>query len=147
MSVTSRWPGLRFTRRSLMLRLVFSACIIVVGLEMACCKQRRPHGPFWNKYQLIQPGMTEKEVKRILGPPDSIEGGGLAPSTLAWFERDQTIAVDFDVFDKATEKRFRAEVDGPWLRSRLKGGKRDRNCSVENLRKSSIQHEVVSESP
>ena len=72
--------------------------------------------PFWDKYQKVQLGMTEEEVKAILGPPDSVEGGGLMSSCWAWFVGEQTIAVDFNLDDRATEKRLRPGRTTGWVR-------------------------------
>jgi hypothetical protein len=71
-------------------------------------EQRR--GPFWDKYQRVQLGMTGKEVEEILGPPNIKEGGGLMPETFGWCQGEEVIAVDFDIDDRASAKRFLPET-------------------------------------
>ena len=66
-------------------------------------------------------GTTETEVKEILGPPMFEEFvDSLGPPCLAWFEGDQTIAVDFDLDGKATAKRFRPGRNSGWVHERMK---------------------------
>ena len=64
--------------------------------------------------------MKEEQVKEILGSPDSEEGGGLMELCLAWFEGEQTIAVDFDFDGKAIEKRFRPSPHLWWVHERAR---------------------------
>jgi hypothetical protein len=56
-------------------------------------------GPFWDKYQKVQPGMTQQEVEAILGPPLEEEdwGGISSDHSCIWKEGHQTIIVDFHV--------------------------------------------------
>jgi hypothetical protein len=80
------------------------------------------NGPFWDKYQKVRPGTTETEAKEILGTPmlEEYPGGSLGPYCLAWFEGDQTIAVDFDLDGTATAKRFRPGRNSGWVHERTK---------------------------
>jgi hypothetical protein len=65
-----------------------------------------PRGPLWDKYQRVQLGMSEEEVKDILGSPSDHEGGGLMDLDLTWIEGNQLIGVTFDPDGKAIKKRF-----------------------------------------
>src|SRR5262245_55910685 len=103
-----RWP--------LLLGLVLIAGVV---LGVFYLKSSEQSGPFWEKYQKVRLGMKEKEVKGNLGPPNSEEGSTFGDSTLAWFEAEQTIAVDFDLDGKAIEKRFKGRFLG-WVRERAK---------------------------
>lgn len=110
---------IELTRQRLLIGLSLLACVgLVLGAVYLEARKRR--GPVWDKYQKVQLGMTEEQVKGLLGSPDSVEGGGLSPSCLAWFEGDQTIAVIFDGDDKATEKCFRPGRTSAWVRDRVK---------------------------
>ena len=42
------------------------------------------------------------------------------PSCSAWFEGEQTIAVDFDIDGRATEKRFRPGRSAGWVSERAR---------------------------
>src|SRR5262249_45262117 len=55
-------------------------------------------GPFWDKYQKVQLGMTEEEVEDILGPPryEEYTGGSNGPRVCIWVEGEQRIGVAFD---------------------------------------------------
>jgi len=104
------------TCRRLLLGLALIGCAGLV-LWAVILEPWRPRGPFWEKYQKVQLSMTEKEVKEILGPPilEEFGGGSLGPYCLAWFEGDQTIAVDFDLDGRVTEKRFRPGRHSGWV--------------------------------
>jgi hypothetical protein len=104
-------------------RLLLGLALIVCNGVVLLAVDRRlwgRSGPFWDKYQKVQLGTTETEVEKILGPPDLEEGGGLMSLCLAWFEGDQTIAVDFDLDGRATEKRFRPGRNSGWVHERTK---------------------------
>jgi hypothetical protein len=99
------------------------AAIVCAAFFIATCyvQSRAKSGPFWDRYQQIQFGMTEDEVKQICGPPTIEEyiGGSLGGFCLAWIHDGQTIAVDFDLDGRAIEKRFRAPYLG-WVQERPK---------------------------
>ncbi len=92
----------------------------VAALAIYCDRTR---GPFWEKYQKVRLGMTENEVVGALGPPafEEYPGGILGDCCFAWFEGGQTIAVDFDIDGRATEKRFRLGRNLWWVHERAKG--------------------------
>ncbi|SRR5579884_752288 len=86
-----------------------------VALWAACADRR--HGPFWDRYQWVQLGMTEEEVVEILGPPHGFvyPGGSLGPRSCWWDEGQQAIGVDFDAVSadgplRATRKHFSPET-------------------------------------
>jgi hypothetical protein len=66
-------------------------------------------GPFWEKYQQVQMGMTEQQVTALLGPPTAKEhlGGSTAPYALIWKNDSQIITVQFYSDGIAYEKHFR----------------------------------------
>jgi hypothetical protein len=92
----------------------------VAALVIYCDRAR---GPFWEKYQKVRLDMTGEEVVETLGPPalEEYPGGSLGGFCLAWFEGGQTIAVDFDIEGRVTEKRFRLGRNLWWVRERAKG--------------------------
>jgi hypothetical protein len=66
--------------------------------------------PFWVKFQQITWGMTEEEVKDILGPPtEEVPAVSLGLSTSIWVEGEQKIFVEFMAdtpSDRVARKRF-----------------------------------------
>jgi hypothetical protein len=80
-----------------------AVCLLVVALACIAFQfiysdlERR--GPFWDKYQQIQPGMLQKEIEAFLGPPvRDIEYGGIgADQECTWKAGAQRIVVDFNV--------------------------------------------------
>jgi hypothetical protein len=56
-------------------------------------------GPFWEKYQQLEHGMTRAQVEELLGPPiDEMEMGGiLAPHVCFWNEGRKEIVVSFNM--------------------------------------------------
>lgn len=82
--------------RRLLVCLLLFAC--VCGAALIIYFGRR-QGPFWEKYEKVQLGMTEEEVVDILGPPQDQEsiGGGLGPHVDSWFDGQQLISIAFDV--------------------------------------------------
>jgi hypothetical protein len=74
--------------------LFLCACPLVVFLAVNSELNRRT--PFWDKYQKVQLGMTDAEVKDILGPPTDEEMvGSLGPTALDWVQGEQRIIVFF----------------------------------------------------
>jgi hypothetical protein len=61
------------------------------------------HGPLWDKYQNVQLGMTEQEVKDVLGSPNYVEypGGRNGPKICTWVDGEEKLGVSFDT-DQAT---------------------------------------------
>ena len=92
--------------------------LIVSGITVLFFLQPwRPRGPFYDKYQQVQFGMTEKEVFAILGPPmdEEYPGGSMGCACYYWFDGEQGIVVDFfegEVFGKA----FRRARSSDWVR-------------------------------
>jgi hypothetical protein len=85
-----RKPG----RRWLLVWLLPFAC--VVGVSLAVHSELKRRTPLWDKYQKVQLGMTEAEVKDILGPPTAEETvGGLGPTAFDWVQGEQRIIVFF----------------------------------------------------
>jgi hypothetical protein len=80
-------------RRWLLVWLLLCAGAVAASLAVIAEVNRRT--PFWDKYQKVRLGMTEAEVKNILGPPAAEEypGGGLGPMVLTWVEGEQQIVV------------------------------------------------------
>jgi hypothetical protein len=88
------------------------ACLFLVvcaGLTiLAIDSELNRRGPFWNKYQQVQPGMTKQQVEAILGPPtDEDFGSGLGNYNYVgiWQDGNQTMYVHF-WRDRAYEKSF-----------------------------------------
>jgi hypothetical protein len=104
-----------------LLALVLLA-LVLLALVAGYFEPWAMRGPFWEKYKAVQFDMTEAEVKALLGPPmlEEYPGGSLGDSCYAWFDGRQTIAVDFDVSGKMTEKRFRVGRSEWWIRGRAK---------------------------
>lgn len=108
--------------------------LIGVGSVALIMYSERRAGPFWDKYQSIQEGMTQKEVESILGPPaiKNSVGGMSSDQYCVWEEGNQRIVVDFNVtitrhdWDHgAIRKRFLPkttwEKTWEWLSSRTGG--------------------------
>jgi hypothetical protein len=107
----------KLSRGRLLIGLLLLVCAVVVSHAIYSDLQRR--GPFWDKYKKVQPGMTQKEVEAILGPPTSEEDGGGITSDHAcsWKAAPQTIVVYFNVVPGkrddeygAVKKRFYPET-------------------------------------
>jgi hypothetical protein len=104
-------------------RLWLTACLALtacaacagIGLWQAGFEAGGRRGPVWGKYEKVKLGMTEKQVKGILGLPDDHFGGGLMDLDLTWFEGEQTITVRFGSEDRATEKHFRPGRAARWV--------------------------------
>src|SRR6266536_5071904 len=101
-------------RWKLLLGLALIACAGVVFWTVFL-EPWRPTGPFWEKYQKVQLGMTDKEVIAILGPPDYDLAVGLGRSYLDWYEGRQTISVELDVYGRVTEKSFQPSHHLWWV--------------------------------
>ena len=100
MQSRDRWP----------LRRTLAWCSLVLGVLLVCAavgyfirggSEHAPederHGPFWDKYQRVQFGMSQKEVEAILGPAKmedhwSSMGGN---TWCYWEEIGQHIGVHF----------------------------------------------------
>jgi hypothetical protein len=102
-------------RKRLLLGLGFLVCA-GLALSVAQFDPWGRRGPVWDHYRQVRLGMTEEEVKAILGPPDSVDSFGLGFDYLGWFKGQQTITVDFDVDGRAAEKRFHAGPGSWWVR-------------------------------
>jgi hypothetical protein len=96
--------------------LVFGFCLVVcVGIAFLTLWPERRHGPFWDRYQKVQLGMTQEQVKDILGPPTAEIGGGLSSGyAWVWQEGEQTIGIDFTMnyseqVEYVSGKRFQPE--------------------------------------
>jgi hypothetical protein len=105
------------SRRSLLVTFLLVVCASAVSRAIYSDLKRR--GPFWDKYQRVQPGMTQKEVERILGPPaDEMGSGGIgADHSCCWRDGQQTVVVYFNFIvassgqeQGAIRKRFHPET-------------------------------------
>jgi hypothetical protein len=85
----------RFSTRRLLVGLLLLACVGALILLVSSELKRR--GPFWDKYQKVQLGMTKRAVEDILGPPTDEEqlGGIGAPTICVWVNGDQRIGVSY----------------------------------------------------
>jgi hypothetical protein len=72
-------------------------CVGVASLIIYSDPKRR--GPFWDKYQMLEWGMTKTEVEEILGQPTSTDSPGdtFGPDICAWEDGERMIVVSFDV--------------------------------------------------
>jgi hypothetical protein len=89
---------------------------LFAGAAWPTFRMEQRQGPFWDKYQRVQLGMTDKEVEEILGPPDFTEGGGLMAEAVGWCQGQEIIVVDFQVDGRAFGKRFlpRTTLEKAW---------------------------------
>jgi hypothetical protein len=76
------------------------ACLAIVACAGATFLLAYPsgrRGPFWDKYQKVQPGMADEEVEEILAPPmrEEYPGESLGPRVCFWDEGQLTIRVSF----------------------------------------------------
>ena len=86
----------------------FCICFSVLGW-MTYRDMMIRRGPFWDKYQRVQKGMTEAEVRDILGPEAEFEHiGGSTSSTdyLYLSEDEKSISVDLSE-GEVIKKTFR----------------------------------------
>jgi hypothetical protein len=84
----SRWRLLGY------LLLIACACAVLVRWYSG-----RRQGPFWDKYQKVQLGMTDKQVEDILGPTDDIDhfGGGFNGTYwYTWRDGEKKIVLTLD---------------------------------------------------
>jgi hypothetical protein len=96
-------------QRWLTIGLLLSLFPSVIALVVH--RESRRRTAFWDKYQHVQLGMTEREVKDILGPETTEEdmGGITAPWALIWVHGEQRIIVFFIAGPRgecATKKGF-----------------------------------------
>jgi hypothetical protein len=94
------------------------ALLLVGGIAILLCFQPwRPRGPFYDKYQRVQFGMTKEEVVTILGSPiyEEFPGGSMGPAQYYWLDGEQGICVDVSE-DKVSDKSFRRARASDWVR-------------------------------
>jgi hypothetical protein len=78
----------------LLLSLAVGVCVPFLAVH-----PRHSEDSFWDKYQRVRFGMTEKEVFALLGPPthEWELGGGFGPHDCSWGEGQERIWVSFKV--------------------------------------------------
>ena len=96
--------------------LLMACVVLALGVALSYSvrklnKTAREHEGFLEKYDLLEEGMTEKEVAAILGPhtPDPLfeyPGGSLGEHNCFWYRGKDTIYVCF--YSSVSGKRFRS---------------------------------------
>jgi len=94
--------------------LLMACVVLALGVALSYSvrklnKTAREHEGFLEKYDLLEEGMTEKEVAAILGPhtPDPLfeyPGGSLGEHNCFWYRGKDTIYVCF--YSSVSGKRF-----------------------------------------
>src|SRR5438270_80346 len=81
------------TQHGLYLVLFLCLCALLWRTSSDLMKRR---GPLWDKYERVQIGMTESQVRSVLGPDAELEyfGGGLSNPDLILKEGGKTLSVE-----------------------------------------------------
>jgi hypothetical protein len=105
-----RRPAWATRRRAFLCLLIGVSTSVTIWFVYSDLKRR---GPYWEKYQQVQYGMTQKEIEAILGPPArELDWGGIgADHDCTWEEGSQSIDVEFNAVGSdgeygARRKRF-----------------------------------------
>ncbi len=85
---------------------VYCLLFLCAGLTiLTVWSELKRRGPFWEKYQKVERGMTVQEVEAVLGPPTEDDAGGFSSDRIiTWKDGEQWIWVYFDYHTTKTNE-------------------------------------------
>ncbi len=88
--------------------------LLIVGFFVLALVPQKQVSPFYIKYCRVRPGMTQKEVVSILGPPhDEFHPGmSLGDHIYFWDDGEEHITITCDMAGVVYKREFEPEPEG-----------------------------------